>query len=434
MTDIRVLIIADDLTGSLDTGVHFAEAGLRTVVVGVEQSSAVPSGCDAVVVNTESRHVGAEVAARRVSRAGASFAENPGVIVYKKTDSTLRGNIAAEFAALLEFRPDRSIVFAPALPAQGRTTRNGVHSVHGTPLAETDFARDPVNPITTSVIAGILAGAATGPVVCCPPSDLESVVRGASPGSIIVADAETEDDLARIAHVCRTHAKRIIPAGSAGLANHLLTDMVGGKVSANSSDGRMPRATDGSPRPVPRPRILVSGSLNPVALSQSGEAIAHGAADIPLSPSDAAVLADSDAALTAPVSDLIARATEALTGGRDLCLRTVLNRDDAEEWSRRFCNEVADERPIHVSLPAAYGRLVRELVQGASVQTLVVFGGDTLHGILEALDVVVIEPIAQILPGVVWSEIDAGGARVTLITKAGGFGVDLPLVNTIFGE
>ena len=55
----RVLIVADDLTGSLDTAGAFAEQGLTTVVV------AQPLDCDedaisearVVSINTDSRHL-----------------------------------------------------------------------------------------------------------------------------------------------------------------------------------------------------------------------------------------------------------------------------------------------------------------------------------------------------------------------------------------
>ena len=431
MTQDRVLIIADDLTGSLDTGVHFAESGLRTAVVGVERSAAVAPGCRAVVVNTESRHTSAQDAALRISAAVDAFARGPATVIYKKTDSTLRGNIAAEFAALLAHRHGRSIVFAPALPAQGRTTSAGVHYVHGTPLAKTDFARDPVNPITTSVIAELLTGANIPEVVQCTPTDLETTLLSSLEGSVLVVDAASEEDLAQIAAVCRAHPKRVIPAGSAGLAHHLLADMAAGDTSSPAILS------------LPRPRILVSGSLNPVALAQSAEAIALGLADVELSPDVAAALIDAatrakanppTTAAGARAAAVITNAAEALAAGHDLCLRTVLDREHAQQWSERFRASSTIDRPMHVSLPAAYGQLVRKIMDGTRIGTLVVFGGDTLNGILDALAVPAIEPIAQIMPGVVRSEIDAEGYRLTLITKAGGFGADLPLVRTIFTD
>ena len=69
-----------------------------------------------------------------------------GPLLFKKVDSTLRGNVAAELAAALRTRralispPARvGIVFAPAFPALGRTTVNGRQLVYGQPLRETEL-------------------------------------------------------------------------------------------------------------------------------------------------------------------------------------------------------------------------------------------------------------------------------------------------------
>ena len=67
--------------------------------------------------------------------------------VIKKVDSTLRGNIAAEVAALDRFYKPELVVFMPALPALGRTTVNGIHCLKGVPLTETELASDPKNPV-----------------------------------------------------------------------------------------------------------------------------------------------------------------------------------------------------------------------------------------------------------------------------------------------
>ncbi len=54
----RLLIIADDFTGSLDTGVQFAKRGINTLVTVLrDQAVDLTADCQALVVNTESRHV-----------------------------------------------------------------------------------------------------------------------------------------------------------------------------------------------------------------------------------------------------------------------------------------------------------------------------------------------------------------------------------------
>ena len=98
---ILLLIIADDFTGALDTGVQFAARGARTEVVVDPQIDFSACGADVLVVDTETRHLPAADAYKavfdlveRARRAGVRF-------IYKKTDSALRGNIGAELSALL---------------------------------------------------------------------------------------------------------------------------------------------------------------------------------------------------------------------------------------------------------------------------------------------------------------------------------------------
>ncbi|KRB51256.1 hypothetical protein ASE04_10750 [Rhizobium sp. Root708] len=124
---LQVAVIADDLTGALDTGTPFVDAGL-SVAVAIEVDAiadALASGCDVVVVNTASRALPEEEAARRVSAAAKAFLAASPRIVLKKIDSRLKGNVAAESVALASIFGHEAIVVAPAIPDQERLTRNG---------------------------------------------------------------------------------------------------------------------------------------------------------------------------------------------------------------------------------------------------------------------------------------------------------------------
>jgi len=112
---LRLLMIADDFTGALDTGVQLAAHGIPTqVVVGQADLSACSS--TVLVVDTETRHLSAAKAAEAVARLTRSAVENGVGCIYKKTDSALRGNIGAELAALLKASGARNLPFLPAFP------------------------------------------------------------------------------------------------------------------------------------------------------------------------------------------------------------------------------------------------------------------------------------------------------------------------------
>ncbi|WP_208249480.1 four-carbon acid sugar kinase family protein [Rhizobium sp. T1470] len=124
---LKVAIIADDLTGALDTGTPFVDAGLSVAVaIEVEAiSDALVTGCEVVVVNTASRALPEEEAAGRVSAAAKALLAASPQIVLKKIDSRLKGNVAAESAAIAAIFGHEAIVVAPAIPDQERLTRNG---------------------------------------------------------------------------------------------------------------------------------------------------------------------------------------------------------------------------------------------------------------------------------------------------------------------
>lgn len=120
MSRPSLAIVGDDLTGAVDAAHGFATRGFETTVVAI-QSDDRDEGQDTLStpgavtgINTDSRYLDRSHAAKAVSevirRVGADT-------LYKKIDSTLRGNIAMETeAALVESNTTCAIV-APAFPA-----------------------------------------------------------------------------------------------------------------------------------------------------------------------------------------------------------------------------------------------------------------------------------------------------------------------------
>ena len=100
----RLTVIADDLTGALDTGVQFANRCVSVRVAAVN-AAAVPEEifhADVAVIDAEVRHKTSQQAyniclglVQQALRCGTDT-------VYIKTDSGLRGNIGAMFQAALD--------------------------------------------------------------------------------------------------------------------------------------------------------------------------------------------------------------------------------------------------------------------------------------------------------------------------------------------
>ena len=152
---LKLAVIADDLTGANDAGVQFAKEGLKVQVLlgesGEEQEKELP---DVIVLDTDSRAAIPDQAYERVRKAGGLIKRltSSRPAVFKKIDSTLRGNLGAEIDAVMDELGFEWAAVAPAFPVNGRITVGGWHLLHQVPIAESEIARDPKTPVVESVL------------------------------------------------------------------------------------------------------------------------------------------------------------------------------------------------------------------------------------------------------------------------------------------
>lgn len=247
----KVLVVADDLTGSNDAAVQFAKAGLKTITLlesgGFQGPLPIAAGTKVLAVSTESRNIDAQVAQEAVrsvfSRAFRAFRART---VFKKIDSTLRGNIEAELMALIDARGAGSstpVIFSPAYPSNGRTVSGGYVLVDGVPLCLTFAAQDALAPVRSSQVTAVFTKwrDRVGNIHFSVLEKGEESVRAevkclmASGKSVIVSDALTDEDLLLLVRSVRSLGLSPIWAGSAGLA-WAPAQTVSGFTSASSKD------------------------------------------------------------------------------------------------------------------------------------------------------------------------------------------------------
>jgi uncharacterized protein YgbK (DUF1537 family) len=192
----EVAILADDLTGALDAAAPFAARGLSARVA-VHRSGAPPEA-EVVAANAASRHLSSAEAAAAAALEGARLAALRPKLLFKKIDSTLRGQVVAETASLLRVCGRARALVAPAFPAQGRTVEGGELRVHGLPLAAAAFARDARSPAPVTPLRELFA-------------DLPAEVP----------DARSEADMAALARMTMAEPDRWLAVGSAGFARSL---------------------------------------------------------------------------------------------------------------------------------------------------------------------------------------------------------------------
>lgn len=134
---MRLAIIADDLTGALDSSAPFVLAGL-SVQVAIDLSgldAAIASGADVVAVNTASRALEPDAAADRAGLAARRLLQARPGIVFKKIDSRLKGNVDTETARIADIYGYTGVVVAPAVPDQNRLVRDSLVQGHGVETA-----------------------------------------------------------------------------------------------------------------------------------------------------------------------------------------------------------------------------------------------------------------------------------------------------------
>lgn len=444
-----VAVVADDLTGAGDTAVQFAKCGVRTVIVippdyggsgnPGDGISDFARGAGVLVVNTNSRadppdeaYRKATEAARMLKRAGCYF-------LYKKIDSTLRGNLGTEIdAVLLQFEA-RGALVAPAFPRTGRTTRDGVQYLHGIPIGETAISRDPTNPVRESNLPLILARQSRFPVEHIPlervrrgPQALAALVEGVFANGCrpIVLDAVTDEDLQGIAALVleESLAAGVLWVGSAGLAEHLATFLV----SAGILEAAFPsRAGGRSPGGTSRgfPALVIAGSVSEVLRRQVAVLRREGAAVI--SVNAAAILTGDDQA-TAETLRVREEARVALALGRDAVVLTASAPQDVDRALAAGAVAGLDGRAVVERLTRALGQTGAELARTRLAGGMVLTGGDTAAGVCRYLGTMGILVQAEVAPGIPFGRLQGGDLPdLPVITKAGAFGEENALVQSV---
>jgi uncharacterized protein YgbK (DUF1537 family) len=218
---MSLTIVADDLTGACDTGCLFAGDAPVSLAVW----PAAPAEARVRVIDTESRAIGRDDAAVRVTRARALA---PATRYFKKIDSTLRGHVGVEIDALMRASGVATALVCPAFPAQGRVVVERTLLVDGVPVSETVIGRDAGFPsIGSSSVVDVLRLDVDRPLAWIPLDQVRAGIHNLAArmtrlaGTVMVADAETDADLDILAAGALAGPPGVLLAGAAGLARAL---------------------------------------------------------------------------------------------------------------------------------------------------------------------------------------------------------------------
>ncbi|HTU00777.1 MAG TPA: four-carbon acid sugar kinase family protein [Candidatus Sulfotelmatobacter sp.] len=408
---IRLGLIADDLTGANDTGVQFARRGARTIVpLDWHDLETLGRDADVLALNTNSRALTPRVAAQR-ARVAAEALRRAGVeAVYKKIDSTFRGNVGAELDAILAVYPAPLAFLTPAFPPAGRAVRDGILTVQGIPVHRTAIGRDPVTPVHESHLPTLLGRQCRRPVHSLSLAALRGGALAqarllaswrAQESAVVVADAATAGDLARLARLLLREQLFGVAAGSAGLAEALSRALCWRRrPGAGAPDGK-------------GAMLVVVGSPNPVSLEQI--AWAESREQVPVVRATLReILGDGDC-YRRELERVVRKLRPEVTAGRDAILTLAQRNADP---TRRPLRPTASR-----TLSEFLGQAARRLAGGGGLGGLVLCGGDIAMAACGALGARGVELRGEVEPGVPWGQLVGGDlAGLPTVTKAGGFG------------
>lgn len=366
--NIECILIADDLTGACDTGVQFARRGLSCRVELNLSNYSTLAMTDVLGFNTNSRSDTVVQCRQKIEGLAVSCSRLRSNIIFKKVDSTLRGNVGEEIATALRAFKCEAAIIAPAFPAMCRLVRDGIlHWVDCSGSGQID-------------ICSLLAQQGLSPqkLLLMSPASRDLVnfahelnARVADGKQFFIVDCESQDDLHFAAAVGTALPRRILWAGSAGLGIALGDHMAKSQVHTPAF-----AMTDAS-------MLFFIGSTHPGTLRQKE-----------------ALRAATDAVEVAATPETVAVACRALRDKRHLIV-TIEHGRLSELSLRQFVDSLS----------------------GFRVAAMFLTGGDTGTLVCNAIGARSIDLRGEIVPGLPWGVIDGGTFHgLPVASKSGGFG------------
>lgn len=395
----KILIIADDFTGANDTGVQLKKRGLNTKVV-LEGSSIEDDGYS-YVLDTESRALMSDKAKQKVKNELSSVDLNNYDLIYKKVDSTLRGNISAEIKAIDELYNPDFIIFAPSYPDIGRTTIDGVHLVNGKRVTQTEFSKDPKKPVLEDRLNYIFSDYSIDDVKLHKLKELREDDLNLKHKHIHVFDIENNDDFSVLVDKALTIEGKILWVGSAGLANELFKKLFPQKSA-----------------------IAVVGSLSEVSKAQMRYANAKGVDIVKI---DISKLLYND-----DISNYVETIRNLIKENKDIIVTSSYSDED-------YLNSIKTGEELSMSredisnfTQKILSKIIINGIQNLDISGLFITGGDTAIEFIKATNASGSIIDEEVLTGIPMMRMCGGIYNgMKLITKAGAFGDEHALIYSL---
>lgn len=424
---MKLAVIADDLTGANDTGVQFAKQGLNTTVL-FSDTQLLPTHLseDVIVLNSDSRALNFGKAYDVVFNISAQLNKLNVSNVFKKIDSTMRGNIGAEIDAVMDVFKFKTSFVVPAFPKSNRITVNGKHYVNNVLLEETEIANDPACPVKISYLPKLLQEQSKRKVELISITDVRkgkshlsekmNMVSSRTMANIIIVDATTDEELQTIVEAAQTLNENFLWVGSAGIAYHLF--------STDHREEPLRKTQDGERLPV----LVVAGSVNSITHRQIQELKEkNNVEEIVISPEE---FFDEDRRKLE--IERIVEAGQALLEKSDLVVTTNRERETISRIKNLQRARGLSNFDVGYTIAEAMGEIAGQLIESKSICGAVLTGGDIAGATCKVLKGEGIRVIGEVEAGIPYGKLFGGlFDGLPLVTKAGAFGTEQALAKAL---
>lgn len=412
---MKLLIISDDFTGALDTGIQFAKYGANTKIITTasdEDYFFIKDDVEVLVIDAETRHLSKEQAYSRIYRLAQSAISAGVSHIYKKTDSGLRGNIGSELKALLDAGNANFLPFIPAYPEMNRVTIDGIHYIDGQPISESVFGRDPFEPVASSRVGDLFDNDSTNVVFLNRKKEYRTEFDIPTIG---VFDAQSDEDIKNISQYLNRMGQLQIMAGCAGFAS-FLPELLSFKVKKA-----------GLPQ-INQSLLVVCGSINPISKEQIEYAQRKGFKRIILTPGQQL---EDNFLRTAEGNSWLEELEGSFETNRVVMLDTGLS--DLGAVKEYIAVKQMERSDARVRIASTLGIIVKRICDLNQKHVLMIIGGDTLMGFFNQIHCNEVYPVCEMEAGIVLSYIMYNDEKLWIISKSGGFGRQ-DVIGTIAGK
>ncbi|WP_153722982.1 four-carbon acid sugar kinase family protein [Sporosarcina cascadiensis] len=409
-------IIADDLTGACDTGIQLVPYGIQPSVM--LESFLTDDTSDSIVINTDTRPMEPKAAYQTVSELlERSKVKGRETLLYKKIDSTMRGNIGAEIDAIYDYiRPD-FVFIVPGHPANGRQIINGYHMLNRKILQETEVSADPTHPILSSNITELISKQSQQPIHHIYADSLQDgedafvamLDQMKNKGiNYITFDSVSEQDLEMIASLIQYQPYSYFCVGSAGLLSHLPKALGYEKIPHSPPVERR----SGS-------KLFIIGSVSTLGRRQLEKLLQQNEVS--------AIEIDYFSDEQAEEGWILTKVTNELANERHIVLFSSPDR----EKSQAFCDTNGKSMSAVGELIADnLGMQAQRILSRFPISTLFLTGGETAQKVMKYMDINCLTLLDELEPGVPVCKVDSE-EEMRVITKAGNFGTEEVMIKVL---